>query len=87
MSQGKILFFGKLADIAGADEWPMPDLTAPLPASQFIAHITSNHPELAKALGEASNRLCLNQSMIPASQDPDITATDEVAFLPPMSGG
>lgn len=87
MSSGKILFFGKLADIAGADEWVMPSLSAPLPASQFIAQITTGHPELAKALADTSNRLCLNQSMIPTSEDPDISPQDEVAFLPPMSGG
>jgi len=87
MARGKILFFGKLADLAGAAEWPMPSFDSSIDEASFVSMITRDRPELEVALLETSNRVCVNQTLLPPSVEVRITEQDEVAFLPPMSGG
>mgnify|MGYP003119435035 FL=1 len=87
MAKGKILFFGKLSDLAGANEWPMPEFDGDLPATRFIAHICQTRPNLAAVLSEQQNRICVNHEIHPAAATLRISSEDEVAFIPPMSGG
>ncbi|MCI4646388.1 MAG: hypothetical protein MRY64_16525 [Hyphomonadaceae bacterium] len=87
MTAGKILFFGRIADAAGAPEWPMPDFSGSVDEATFIALITTKRPDLAEALCDRSIRICVNQDLHPASSHLAITKEDEVAFLSPMSGG
>ncbi len=87
MAKGKILFFGQLSDLSGADEWPMPEFEGTMSEQEFIAKIADGHVELAQALQDPKNRICVNQTLFPPSVSVEITAGDEVAFLPPMSGG
>lgn len=87
MAAGKILFFGQIADRAGAQEWPMPDFDGSLDEASFIAMITAGRPDLTDALQDRSIRICINQELHPASARLAISKDNEVAFLSPMSGG
>ena len=87
MAKGKILFFGKLSDMAGASEWPMPEFDGHLSPTSFIAHICQARPDLASVLSEQQNRICVNHEIYPAGAVIQISSDDEVAFIPPMSGG
>jgi molybdopterin converting factor small subunit len=87
MAQGKILFFGKLSDISGAHEWPMPDFDGVLDELAFVEKICEAHPGLAAVLAEPQNRICINQELHPSAAGVRISSDDEVAFIPPMSGG
>lgn len=87
MASGKILFFGKLADVAGAAEWPMPMFDEDIDDATLISMISIGRPELEAALLEPSNRICVNQILLPPAAEIRLTQADEVAFLPPMSGG
>ena len=83
----KVLFFGRLADAAGAEE-----LLTPLPAharhvSDLKLLLARLHPELGAALEDSSVRVAINQKIAPAKSDPEISDRDEIAFMPPMSGG
>ncbi len=77
----KVLFFGLLKDVAGCAEeelsFPGGDLQA------LFDHYASQHPRL-KAL-EGSIVLARNQRF--CSRSEVLTDGDEVAFLPPVSGG
>ena len=78
----KVLFFGRLKDIVGcAEEW------ADFPESATIAHIfalyTNRRPELAKY--RPSLVASCNQEFAP--WDTPLHSGDEIAFLPPVSGG
>ncbi len=80
----RVLFFGKLASLAGRQE-----LQAPLPPGEttvagLIDLITKDDAELGAALKEASVRVIINEQM---DDNAVITDDDEVAFLPPVSGG
>ena len=80
----RVLLFGRLRDIAGAGELTPPAGCALLSdLRRWIAH---EHPDLAQALDEASIRVAIDRKIIQSSE-PDLRAAEEIAFMPPMSGG
>jgi molybdopterin converting factor small subunit len=73
----KILFFGRLGD--GAPAGPVPPVIRDTGALR--AWLARDRPELL----DASIRIAVNDEMILG--DRPLGDDDEVAFLPPMSGG
>lgn len=80
----RILFFGKLADLAGRQEIEYDEEAA---LSQIIASLAATHPELGSALKDKSTRAALNLHLVDMNGDPIVRAQDELAFMPPVSGG
>lgn len=79
----RLVFLGRLEDVAGAGEIALP-LTGPLPLASVLTMLPDN---LAKALGGAKIKLALNGALLPPGAAPVLKAGDELAFLPPVSGG
>ncbi len=78
----KLLFLGQLEDIAGA-----PDLTVPLQGPTTLADILLMLPPiLGDALSGPKVKLALNGTLV-TSADLILIDADELAFLPPVSGG
>lgn len=77
-----LLFLGKLEDVAGAPSLSL-DVEGPLTLSQIAERL---NPALASSLAERNVRVALNGALVGAG---GWTAKDgdEVAFLPPVSGG
>jgi sulfur-carrier protein len=80
----RILFFGRLADVAGHSEITHEGV---LPLSALIEDLGKHNPDLAIALKDPSVRVAHNLSLIAMGSDPIIGADDELAFMPPLSGG
>jgi molybdopterin synthase sulfur carrier subunit len=80
----KLVFLGRLEDIAGAAE-----LSLPLSGATSIAAIAERLPaELAEALRNPKIRIAINGELASAGGWNVLVAdADEVAFLPPVSGG
>jgi molybdopterin synthase sulfur carrier subunit len=78
----RLLFLGRLEDIAGAAEMHLP-LSAPTPLAEVIARLPD---DLAAAVAAPQIRLAVN-GVLCASREPIIAVADELAFLPPVSGG
>ena len=82
----KLVFLGRLEDIAGAGE-----IALPLAQGTALADVLQRlAPELRTALQSPKIRIAVNGQVIGAEQAPEelmIADTDEVAFLPPVSGG
>ena len=78
----KVLFFGQLKEVAGhaEDTVEFADATT---IEQLFASYTVCHPELAKY--RSSVVASRNQEF--AAWDTPLRTGDEVAFLPPVSGG
>ena len=75
----RLVFLGKLADLAG-----VPELTVNAgPLEQVLAGLA---PDLAMALLGDRVRMALNGELI-ADRAIVLAAGDELAFLPPVSGG
>ena len=81
----RLLFFGRLADIAGRRERELP-LAAPVSASALVETLRGEFPELAAALIAPSVRIAVNRA-ITRDRDARVEPGDEIAFLPPVSGG
>ncbi len=82
---GKIVFLGKLADLAGAGERLVaipPD--APL---DWAALLDLLEPELAAAVQGDKVRLAVNGALLADKTALQAVAGDEIALLPPVSGG
>ena len=78
----KILFFGRLKDVAGQPEETL-DLNEGSTIEQLFALYSRRIPELAKY--RSSVVASRNQEF--AAWDTQLHSGDEVAFLPPVSGG
>lgn len=77
-----VLFFGVLKDIAGRAREEV-DLPAGSRLEDVFAHYAAIHPRLAGL--RSSVVLARNQQFAAATEE--LAAGDEIAFLPPVSGG
>ncbi len=78
----KVLFFGRLKEIAGRGE-DLLDLTEGAPIETLFARCVAQQPELARY--RPSLVASRNQEF--AAWSTPLHSGDEVAFLPPVSGG
>ncbi|GGD68583.1 MoaD/ThiS family protein [Croceicoccus mobilis] len=78
----KLVFLGRLEDVAGHGEIAL-DIAGPLTLSEIAERL---EPQLAVAISAANVRIALNGSLVSPG---GWTAGngDELAFLPPVSGG
>jgi molybdopterin converting factor subunit 1 len=78
----KVLFFGRLKEILGRSEESV-ELAEGAPIEALFARFGARHPELARF--RASLVASRNQEFAPWTTP--LHSGDEVAFLPPVSGG
>ena len=76
----KLVFLGRLEDLAGARELAV----KPGPLESLLADLA---PALAVALLDERVRFALNGTLIAARGGIVLAEGDELAFLPPVSGG
>lgn len=77
----KLIFLGKLADLAGA---PEREAAAPLDWPGLLATLGES---LCHEVSDERIRLALNGRLLPDKTALEARAGDEVALLPPVSGG
>lgn len=77
----RILFFGRLKESARADELATDLPPAVRDTGELRAWLGREMP----ALLDASVRVAVNETIVPGNAS--IREGDEIAFLPPMSGG
>lgn len=77
----RLVFLGRLGDVAGA---PEREMDAP-PGATVAALLDLLEPELAAELRSPKVRIAVAGAL--GSQDRIVSEGDEVAFLPPVSGG
>ena len=78
----KVLFFGRLKEIVGRAEESV-DLAEGAPIEDLFARYGASHPELARYRGS----LVASRNQEFAAWSTPLLSGDEVAFLPPVSGG
>ncbi len=78
----RLMFLGRLEDIAGVAE-----LNLPLAKPESLTAVIARLPvALAAAVADPRIRLAVN-GVLCADRDRIIAVADELAFLPPVSGG
>ncbi len=78
----EIRLFATLRDIAGADRIRV-TISEPAAVEELLEAVEANYPSLAESL--ASVLVAVNKAY--AAPDAPVTAGDEVALFPPVSGG
>jgi sulfur-carrier protein len=76
-----VVFLGKLADLAGA---PSLELTGPLDWAGLKAALPN---AVAEAIEDPRNRVALNGALLADKLGLQAGEGDEIALLPPVSGG
>lgn len=82
----QLLFLGRLEDVAGAAVIHVP-LVGPTSLASVMDTLP---PDLVTALGGPKIRLAVNGELVGSGTDAStlmIAGADEIAFLPPVSGG
>ncbi len=82
---GTILLFGRLKDAFGADRVDLPENADTV--TRMRHRLAEQHPELAAMIVAPSIRVAVNQELVVDEDETRITADDEIALLPPLSGG
>ena len=77
----KLVFLGRLEDLAGAAER---EVAAVASLDSVLAGL---EPDLAAALGADRIRLAINGTLVTDRDAVALADGDEIAFLPPVSGG
>lgn len=77
----KLVFLGRLADAAGAGEREAPTVPS------IAALLAGLEPELSGALGGPKVKIAVNGKIVADRAMFTLRDGDEVAFLPPVSGG
>lgn len=82
----KILLFARLRDALGAPSFELPDSSVPSTVGELRDCLQREAPEaLAQDLADPNVLCAVNQVIADDSQP--VTAVDEVAFFPPVTGG
>jgi sulfur-carrier protein len=82
---GQILLFGKLKDAFGAGAIETPG--APATVADLRASLVIAHHDLADLLSPRAMRIAVNQELVADEAGMPLSAGDEIALLPPLSGG
>lgn len=77
-----VLCFARLRDLAGVHEWSC-DVTSPATVRDVWRALAQAHPGV-EAMRDAMS-CAINSDF--ATMDTPVSSGDEVAFLPPVSGG
>ena len=80
----RLVFLGKFGDVAPMAEIALPDGVRTL--NDLKDWVARQQPQLGAAMEATRTRLIVNQCVAHDLSAP-VTDGDEVAFLPPMSGG
>lgn len=75
-----LVFLGRLADVAGGAE-------RAVAAGPLAAILSGLEPDLATAVGEPRIRMACNGALLADPAGLVLNDGDELAFLPPVSGG
>ena len=78
----KVLFFGRLKDVVGLCE-----ASLELPEASTIEHLFALHAARVPELAKYRSSLVASRNQEFAAWDTALHSGDEIAFLPPVSGG
>jgi molybdopterin converting factor subunit 1 len=82
---GVVLLFGRLKDAFGAVSIALPDGAGT--AAELRALLVALNPDLADVLRAKTVRIAVNQELVTDEAAARISEADEIALLPPLSGG
>lgn len=85
MSEGSVLLFGRLKDAFGTDRIALP--ADAVSAASLRVRLAEAHPDLSDMIRAPSVRIAVNQELVMDEEGTPVGPADEIALLPPLSGG
>jgi len=85
MMAARVLLFGRLKDVFGGSWLAMPGGVHS--AAELRERLAADYPDLADIIRSRAVRIAVNQEMAMDEEATTLTGGDEVALLPPLSGG
>lgn len=82
---GTVLLFGRLKDAFGAASIPLPEGVGTV--AKLRARLAELNPDLGDMLRAKTVRIAVNQEMVADEAGTPVSVSDEIALLPPLSGG
>ena len=82
---GTVLLFGRLKDAFGASSIALPPGADT--AAALRAGLAEANPDLADLLRSKSVRIAVNQTLVTDEVAARLSPSDDIALLPPLSGG
>ena len=82
----RVLFFGRFRDQAGEAARDIA-LEGAVALARFRSFAAGGDAELAEALAAPHIRVAINATLISCAAGAMVSPSDEVAFMPPFSGG
>lgn len=83
-----LVFLGKLADLAGRAEYDFAPAAGEIDWSDLLAVLEGQlNPVIAEAANADKTKLALNGAILPDKSALSARDDDEIALLPPVSGG
>lgn len=83
----RLVFLGRLEELAGCEGAAMA-LDAPMGWALLMRRLSSDYaPALAEIIGGPRVKIALNGALVADKQALILADDDEIAFLPPVSGG
>ena len=82
---GSVLLFGRLRDAFGASSVSLPEGAST--AALLRVRLAEVYPHLASQIIAKSVRIAVNKILVVDEEAARIAASDEIALLPPLSGG
>ncbi|EJU12006.1 sulfur transfer protein ThiS [Sphingomonas sp. LH128] len=81
----KLVFLGRLEELAGTDSM---SIDVPLGWAALLAHLEEHYtPDLVETVAGVRVKVALNGALIAEKGGVVLADGDELAFLPPVSGG
>ncbi|WP_448214141.1 molybdopterin converting factor subunit 1 [Colwellia sp. MEBiC06753] len=80
-----VLFFARLREQLGQEKVSIELNNQTITISQLTERLIADHPQWQKYLTDRNVLVAINQSI--ACADDTVSASDEVAFFPPVTGG
>ncbi|WP_370334629.1 MoaD/ThiS family protein [Parvularcula marina] len=81
----RVVLYGKFVDLAGEPDFALKLPQAEMSVEEVVSLIAETRGDLAVELGKKSTRIVVNDVLDVTG--PRLTDGDEIAFLPPVSGG
>ena len=82
---GQILLFGRLRDVFGVDAIDLPDGVSTV--ADLRGALGSTYPDHAHLFEGKVTRVAVNQMLVADESKTSVDAQDEIALMPPLSGG
>lgn len=81
----KVLLFAQAREVVGSDSLLLAGIEQPCTIARIMQEVSRVHPQIGSLL--PTSILAVNMKYIPLDSTQEVNFKDEIALIPPISGG